>query len=134
MLIALTSLTYNGKYDSYFVVGAIIKSAKLCICIRYGSIEPSTPWRYLNMEIKWRKKKYQTFVLKKIILMKWNQMNCVFNLLFLCTITRFFFIFVLICGHVATTVFIICKVRAILLLNTQKSIPKNKLTGIIKTL
>lgn len=46
----------------------------------------------------------------------------------------FFFIFVLICGHVATTVFIICKVRAILLLNTQNSIPKNELTGIIKTL
>lgn len=46
----------------------------------------------------------------------------------------FFFIFVLICGHVATTVFIICKVRAILLLSTQNSIPKNELTGIIKTL
>lgn len=45
-----------------------------------------------------------------------------------------FFKFVLIWGHVATTVFIICKVRDILPLNTQNSISmKNEWTDIIKT-
>lgn len=108
----------------------------MCICIRYGSRKPSTSWRYMNIEIhvKLRKKKNWIFVLKKVFLMKWYQINCVFNLLFLSTLTRFFFKFVLIWGHVATTVFIICKVRAILLLNTQNSISmKNEWTDIIKT-